>query len=167
MAATGQGTPGPVATKAQDARGCLTLSARINALQQLNSQPLAGLQRNLGVQSREHLRARACSRPGKRPPRPPTSRPYSPRSPAQPPSPTCRPNACDEVPAACGKQDRARPQGPQHGPEPRLAPQECGGRSAPLCGLRADLAPPSWTTRTRIPAPGINCGAPGVLRQAL
>lgn len=117
VAAPGQGTPGLVAAGAQArgvARDCFTLPARINILQQLISQPPAGLQRNLGVQSREYLRARACSRPGERPPRPPpppTSRPYSPRSPAQPPSPTCRPSACGKVPAAWGTHDSAGPQG--------------------------------------------------------
>lgn len=164
VAAAGQGTPGLVAAGAQArgvARDCFTLPARINILQQLNSQPPAGLQRNLGVQSRENLRARACSRPGERPLRPPP-----PNFPTLLTSLSCA-AAFAHLPPQClwqgpGGLGNAR-QRWTSGSQPRLALQEYAGEvcstpdgrsvgSKAICGLRADLAPPSRTTGTGIPA---------------
>lgn len=164
VAAPGQGTPGLVAAGAQArgvARDCFTLPARINILQQLISQPPAGLQRNLGVQSREYLRARACSRPGERPPRPPPPQLPDPthlallRSRLRPPAapvPVARSRRPGERTTALDLRVAAPARSPRVRGEVCSTPDGRSVGSKAICGLRADLAPPSRTTGTGIPA---------------
>lgn len=111
MAAAGLGVLGRVASEGQ-AGGVATCSlGEVNTLRLLTSQPPAGPQCNLRVPLREHLGARAWSRPEERPLGPPTSRPYS---------PSLRfcaaafahlpPGACNKVPVVRGTHNRAEPQ---------------------------------------------------------